>query len=100
MAIVRLEGLGQLKKKTMTSSGVDLPACSIVPQPTALPRTAAAVVVLVIVMLSVLHAHECTYQLLYAFSIRFNSENVTIIPQITADCTVTAIKTLDFKLAL
>jgi hypothetical protein len=38
-AIVRLEGLGKLKKST--SSGTctgDLPACSIVPEPTALPR--------------------------------------------------------------
>jgi hypothetical protein len=38
-AIVRLEGLGKLKKST--SSGIrtgDLPACSIVPQPTTLPR--------------------------------------------------------------
>jgi hypothetical protein len=33
---VRLEGLGKLKKST--SSGLDLPACSIVPQPTTLPR--------------------------------------------------------------
>jgi hypothetical protein len=36
---VRLEGLGQLKK--FTSSGLehcDLPACSIVSQPTTLPR--------------------------------------------------------------
>jgi hypothetical protein len=39
-AIVRLEGLGKLKKST--SSGIqsrDLLACSIVPQPTTLPRT-------------------------------------------------------------
>jgi hypothetical protein len=38
-AIVRLEELGKLKKST--SSGIrtgDLPACSIVPQPTTLPR--------------------------------------------------------------
>jgi hypothetical protein len=38
-AIVRLEGLGKLKKST--SSGIqtgDLPACSIVPQPTTLLR--------------------------------------------------------------
>jgi hypothetical protein len=38
-AIVRLEELGKLKKST--SSGTltrDLPACSIVPQPTTLPR--------------------------------------------------------------
>jgi hypothetical protein len=37
---VRLERLGKLKKST--SSGIrscDLPACSIVPQPTTLPRT-------------------------------------------------------------
>jgi hypothetical protein len=36
---VRLEGLGKLEKST--SSGIrtgDLPACSIVPQPTTLPR--------------------------------------------------------------
>jgi hypothetical protein len=38
-AIVRLEGLGKLKKYTpsWTQTG-DLPACSIVPQPTTLPR--------------------------------------------------------------
>jgi hypothetical protein len=39
-AILRLEGLGQLKN-TMNSFGNrthDLPACSIVPQPTTLPR--------------------------------------------------------------
>jgi hypothetical protein len=38
-AIVRLKGLGKFKKST--SSGIrtgDLPACSIVPQPTTLPR--------------------------------------------------------------
>jgi hypothetical protein len=38
-AIVRLEGLGKLKKST--SSGIrtgDLPACSIVPEPTTPPR--------------------------------------------------------------
>jgi hypothetical protein len=41
---VRLEGLGQLKKST--SSGTvtgDLPACSIVPQPTTLPHGSFAV---------------------------------------------------------
>jgi hypothetical protein len=39
--MVRLEGLGKLKKKKSTLSGTrtgDLPACSIVPQPTMLPR--------------------------------------------------------------
>jgi hypothetical protein len=39
-AVVRLEGLGKLKKST--SSGIrsrELPACSVVPQPTTLPRT-------------------------------------------------------------
>jgi hypothetical protein len=39
---VRLDGLGNLKKKKSTSSGTrigDLPACSIVPQPITLPRT-------------------------------------------------------------
>jgi hypothetical protein len=36
---VRLEGLGKMKKSTSsrTRSG-DLPACSIVPQPTTIPR--------------------------------------------------------------
>jgi hypothetical protein len=39
MAIVRLEGLGKLKKFTPSGTRTgDLPACSIVPQPTALPR--------------------------------------------------------------
>jgi hypothetical protein len=40
-AIVRLEGLGKLKKKSNDLIGNqtrDLPACSIVPQPTTLPR--------------------------------------------------------------
>jgi hypothetical protein len=37
-AIVRLEGLGKLKKYTSTGTQTgDLPACSIVPQPTTLP---------------------------------------------------------------
>jgi hypothetical protein len=38
-ALVRLEGLGQLKEST--SSGLELatfPSCSMVPQPTTLPR--------------------------------------------------------------
>jgi hypothetical protein len=36
---VRLEGLGQLKKiHLMGTRTRDLPACSIVPQPTTLPR--------------------------------------------------------------
>jgi hypothetical protein len=35
-SIVRLEGIGKLKNST--SSGLDLPACSIVPQPTTLPH--------------------------------------------------------------
>jgi hypothetical protein len=34
---VRLEGLGQLKKSTSTRTR-ELPACSIVPRPTTLPR--------------------------------------------------------------
>jgi hypothetical protein len=39
MAIVRLEGLGQLKKSTTLGlEPRDLPACSIAPQPTTLPR--------------------------------------------------------------
>jgi hypothetical protein len=38
-AIVRLEGLGTLKKSTSFRTRTsDLPACSIVPQPTTLPR--------------------------------------------------------------
>jgi hypothetical protein len=38
-AIVRLEGLGKLKKSTSSGTRIgDLPACSIVPQPTTLPR--------------------------------------------------------------
>jgi hypothetical protein len=37
--IVRLEGLGQLKKIHLIGTQTrDLPACSIVPQPTTLPR--------------------------------------------------------------
>jgi hypothetical protein len=36
-AIVRLEGLNQLKN-SMTSRELNLPACSIVPQPTKIPR--------------------------------------------------------------
>jgi hypothetical protein len=39
MAIVRLEGLGQLKKVHLMGTRTrDLPVCSIVPQPTTLPR--------------------------------------------------------------
>jgi hypothetical protein len=38
-AIVRLEGLGQLKKSISFGTGTgDLPACRIVPEPTTLPR--------------------------------------------------------------
>jgi hypothetical protein len=36
---VRLEGLGKFKKSTSSGTRTgDLPACSIVPQPTTLPR--------------------------------------------------------------
>jgi hypothetical protein len=36
---MRLEGLGKLKKSTSSGTRIgDLPACSIVPQPTALPH--------------------------------------------------------------
>jgi hypothetical protein len=38
MAIVRLKGLGQLKKILIGTPSRDLPVCSIVPQPTTLPR--------------------------------------------------------------
>jgi hypothetical protein len=39
MAIVRLEGLGQLNKSTSSGTRTsDLPACMIVPEPTALPH--------------------------------------------------------------
>jgi hypothetical protein len=38
-SIVRLEGLGKLKKSTSSGTQTgDLPTCSIVPQPTTLPR--------------------------------------------------------------
>jgi hypothetical protein len=39
-AIMRLEGLGQLKKSSdlIENQTRDLPACSLVPQPTTLPR--------------------------------------------------------------
>jgi hypothetical protein len=38
-AIVRLEGFGKLKESTSSGTRTDdLPACSIVPQPTTLPR--------------------------------------------------------------
>jgi hypothetical protein len=38
-AIVRLEGLGQLKKIHLIGTRTrDIPACSIVPQPTTLPQ--------------------------------------------------------------
>jgi hypothetical protein len=41
-AIVRLEGSGKLKKSTSSGTRIsDLPACSIVPQPTTLPRAPA-----------------------------------------------------------
>jgi hypothetical protein len=39
-AIVRLEGLGKLKNNDLIGNRTcDLPACSVVPQPNALPRT-------------------------------------------------------------
>jgi hypothetical protein len=40
MAIVRLEGLGQLKKSNdlIGNGNKDLPACNIEPQPITLPR--------------------------------------------------------------
>jgi hypothetical protein len=40
-AIVRLEGLGQLKKFSdlIGNRSRDLPACSVLPQPSTLPRT-------------------------------------------------------------
>jgi hypothetical protein len=38
-AMVRLEGLGKLKKSTLSGNRAgDIQACSIVPQPTTLPR--------------------------------------------------------------
>jgi hypothetical protein len=36
--MVPLEGLGKLKNSTSSEIELDLPACSIVPQPTTLPR--------------------------------------------------------------
>jgi hypothetical protein len=55
-AIVRLEGLGKLKKK-FTPSGTrtgDLPACSIVPEPTTLTRAPTSHITLVILPLATL----------------------------------------------
>jgi hypothetical protein len=47
-AIVRLEGLGKLKKFTsyVTRTG-DLPACTIVPEPTTLPRASVQLALLI-----------------------------------------------------
>jgi hypothetical protein len=46
-AIVRLEGLGKLKKYTPSGTRTgDLPACSIVSQPTTLPRATPALYIL------------------------------------------------------
>jgi hypothetical protein len=44
---VRLEGLGQLKKSNEIGNGtLDLLACSIVPQPTTLPRASVFLMIL------------------------------------------------------
>jgi hypothetical protein len=44
---VRLEGLGKLKKSTSSGTRTgDHPACSIVPQPTTLPRASYGILVL------------------------------------------------------
>jgi hypothetical protein len=41
---VQLEGLGKLKKSISSGTRIgDLPACSIMPQPTTLPRTRVTV---------------------------------------------------------
>jgi hypothetical protein len=52
-AIVRLEGLGKLKKKS-TSSGTrtgDIPASSIVPQPTTLPHAPIIIIIIIIIIM-------------------------------------------------
>jgi hypothetical protein len=54
-AIVRLEGLGQLKKSTSSGLEPDLPACSIGPQPTTLPH---APLPRNIVVVSIYHRHK------------------------------------------
>jgi hypothetical protein len=57
-AIVRLEGLGQLKKIHLIGTrSRDLPDCSIVPQPTTLPRAPLCVVQKSIIM-SVMHHRQ------------------------------------------
>jgi hypothetical protein len=59
-AIVRLEGFGKLKKKKYTSPGArtrDLPACSIVPQPTTLPR--APIIIMIIIIRAIMTATAC-----------------------------------------
>jgi hypothetical protein len=59
---VRLECLGKLKKFTSSGSRTgDLPACSIVPQPTTLPRAPHPVVIYVQKLLLYTHLrYKCT----------------------------------------
>jgi hypothetical protein len=75
-AIVRLEGLGNLKKSTSSGTRTgDLPACSIVPQPTTLPRAPFHMCVWNLVMLSEEHIlnmwtkHQNKMNLTHVFSI-------------------------------
>jgi hypothetical protein len=52
---MRLGGLGKLKKSTSSGSRTgDLPACSIVPKPTTLPRAPVVVVSVLLLLLLLL----------------------------------------------
>jgi hypothetical protein len=62
-AIVRLEGLGQLKKIHLIDTRTrDLPACSKVPQPTTLPRAPPYFVECLNIDTAPLEMQECRQQ--------------------------------------
>jgi hypothetical protein len=55
---MRLEGLGKLKKSTSSGTQTgDLPACSIVPQPTMLPRAHHSHKEQIVILREKLHCH-------------------------------------------
>jgi hypothetical protein len=53
---VRLEGLGKLKKSNdlIGTRTRYLPTCSIVPQPTTLPRAAFIIIIIIIIIITVI----------------------------------------------
>jgi hypothetical protein len=75
-AIVRLEGLGKLKKSTLSGTRTrDLPACSIMPQPTTLPR-------------SLLAWEPSSWPDLKKYSTELSSWTSTTIPKLTINLTL------------